>query len=401
MRRHRPDYWLVAISAFLLAVGLVVVYSISPGLAAEEGVAQSYFATRQLWSVLLGVAAFFVVARFVPLEMWRHWRVALLVLAVVAALAVRMFGEEVNGAYRWIQLGGFSFQAAELIKFALLVWVAGFLADRFKGGVLGDLKQTIWPLVAVLVAIGLVVGGLQSDFGSMAVMFAMIGAMIFVVGVPMRKLALFALAAVVLAAVAIIPFEYRQQRLATFFDPAQDCLTTGYQTCQALVTVGSGGMAGLGLGRSVQAYGYLPEAETDSIFAIYAEKFGFVGVALLLGLVLALLARIKRVGERVPDMFMRLVVVGVFAWFATQTVINIGSMLGLLPLKGITLPFISYGGTSVVFVMMAVGLVFMISRFVQYNTTDGRSQSGNIDSRADRRRFRGAYNSAAGRRPPA
>lgn len=399
-RRHRPDYWLVVISALLLSIGLVVVYSISPGLAAEQNVAQSYFVNHQLLVVGLGVLAFIIVAN-TPLATWKRLRIPLLVLAAVAALAVRLFGEEVNGAYRWIEIGGVSFQAAELIKFALLVWVAGFLSERLQSGALGDFKQTIVPLMASAAVIGVVVGGLQSDFGSMAVMLAMVGAMIFVAGVPLRRLLWFAAAAAALAAVAIIPFDYRQQRLATFFNPSQDCLTTGYQTCQALVTVGSGGLDGLGLGRSVQAYGYLPEAESDSIFAIYAEKFGFIGVAALLALFLALFTRIKRTAERSPDMFPRLLVVGIFAWFSMQSIINIGAMLGLLPLKGITLPFISYGGTSIVFVMIAVGLVFQISRYSLYNTSHGHTHTqggGKYDGSSNGRRFRGAYNSSVGRR---
>lgn len=400
-RRHRPDYWLVVISALLLAIGLVVVYSISPGLAIEEVVPQSYFINRQLIAVGLGVVAFAVVANL-PLSTWHKLQMPLLVLAVIVAFAVRIFGEEIYGAYRWIQIGGFSFQAAELIKFALLIAVAGFLVDRARRGVLTDFKQGLLPLLIVLGVIGIVVGGLQSDFGSMVVMYAMIGAMTFVAGMPMKKVGAFVLAVAVLGAIAIIPSDYRQQRLMTFFNPAQDCLNAGYQTCQALNAVGSGGLAGLGLGRSVQAYGYLPEAENDSIFAIYAEKFGFIGVAVLLALFLALFYRLKRIIDRAPSTFSRLIVVGVFVWLAAQSFINIGAMLGLLPLKGITLPFISYGGTSILFVMAALGVVFHISRYTLYNAaeeSDTRNGDINNDYRTNRRRVRGAYHPTFSRRP--
>jgi cell division protein FtsW len=325
----------------------------------------------------------------------------LLIAAIIAAFAVRLFGDEVNGAYRWIQVAGFSFQAAELIKFALLVWIAGFLTARWREGRLGDFRQTLRPLLIVLAAVGLVVGGLQSDFGSMAVMFAIIGAMTIVAGMPMSRILAFGAVVLLLFAVAILPFEYRQQRLMTFFSPAQDCLDAGYQSCQALNAVGSGGLAGLGLGRSVQAYGYLPEAENDSIFAIYAEKFGFIGVVVLLGLFLALFARIKRVVDRAPDMFTRLLVVGVFVWLSAQAVINIGAMLGLLPLKGITLPFISYGGTSVLFVMAALGVVFHISRYTLYSIPEetGQDNGGTRhDYSGDGRRVRGAYHANPGNR---
>src|SRR5690606_9843884 len=145
----------------------------------------------------------------------------------------------------------------------------------------------------------------------------------------------------------IVSTPYRRDRLMTFLHPERDCLNAGYQACQALIAVGSGGVLGLGLGNSVQAYGYLPEAANDSIFAILAEKFGFLGVVGLLVLLGTFFTRLKRIMERTPDLYTRLLITGVFVWLASQSIINIGAMLGLLPLKGITLPFISYGGTSV------------------------------------------------------
>lgn len=395
-RRHKPDYWLLVLSALLLAIGLIVVYSISPGLAVEKDVGQTYFINRQLIWAGLGLAAFFVVANM-PLVFWKRLQQPLLIIAALSAVIVRVFGEEVNGAYRWIQVGGFSFQPVELIKFALLIWVAAFLAQRIKEGTLSDFKQTLKPLLIAVAALVVVVAGVQSDFGSTAVMIAMMGAMVLIAGVPMKRLMAIGGVVLLLGTFAIVSSDYRQERLMTFLHPEQDCLNTGYQACQALIAVGSGGLVGLGLGRSVQAFGYLPEAENDSIFAIYAEKFGFLGVAVLLGLLLAFFSRIKRVIERAPDDFSRLIATGVLVWLSVQAIINIGAMIGLLPLKGITLPFISYGGTSVVFVMAAVGLVFHISRYTLYsvprsdrpdNVSGG---SGHNEDSRDRRRFRGAY----------
>jgi len=181
-------------------------------------------------------------------------------------------------------------------------------------------------------------------------------------------------------------------------------LTTGYQACQALIAVGSGGISGLGLGRSVQAYGYLPEAQNDSIFAIYAEKFGFIGVMVLLGLFVALFARLRLIIERAPDTFSRLVAAGVLAWLSVQMIINVGAMIGLLPLKGITLPFVSYGGTSVLFVGAALGLIFQISHYTSFSARNvqrgdgGQSRTNNDEDSDDGRRIRRAYHPDLSRR---
>jgi len=158
--------------------------------------------------------------------------------------------------------------------------------------------------------------------------------------------------------------------LTTFLHPEQNCQTTGYQECQALISVGSGGVLGLGLGYSVQAYGYLPEASNDSIFAIMAEKFGFIGTVSILVIYGFFVARLKRIAERVPDQFQRLLVIGVMTWLSIQMIINVGAMTGLLPLKGITLPLISQGGTSLIFLAAALGIVFQISRYTSYSVIE-------------------------------
>ena len=401
-RRHRPDYWLLVISALLLAVGLIVLYSISPGLAVEKSLPENYFVNKQLITVGLGIVAFMVTANM-PLVSWEKLQKPLLIAAAISVVAVRIFGEQVNGAYRWIHIGGLSFQSVELVKFALLVWLAGFLTARIRQGNLTDFRQTFRPLIIVLILLGVVVAGVQSDLGSTGVAVMMMATMAFVAGLPMKNIMLIGAGIVLVVILAVSTSQYRQHRLMTYLNPAQDCLTTGYQACQALIAVGSGGMVGLGLGNSVQAFGYLPEAENDSIFAIYAEKFGFVGVTVLLALFLAFFARIKRIMERAPDDFSRLLVTGIMVWLSTQTLINVGAMLGVLPLKGITLPFISYGGTSVVFVMALVGILHQISRYTLYSVPR-QSGAGLLSGRTRNedsgygRRVRGAYHPGAGGR---
>lgn len=371
VRKHRPDYILLILSLALLAIGVVVVYSISPALGKAHNVSGDTYVARQGIAIGLGLAAFFVTSR-IPIKTWQKFCIPLLVVAGVATLVAMIMPVDANyPAHRWIRLGSFSFQSVELLKFALLIWLAGLLGERVRNGTITDGTKTLKPLLLALGGIGFVVAGVQSDLGSMAVIIAMMGMMAFIAGMPMKKLLLVGLAVVMLVLIAVSTTPYRRDRLATFLNPTADCQNSGYQACQALISVGSGGMVGLGLGKSVQAYGYLPEAANDSIFAIYSEKFGFVGVSVLLGIFLAFFWRLKRIAERAPDHVSRLIVMGILAWLATQTIINVGAMLGLLPLKGITLPLVSYGGTSVVFILSALGVAFHISKYTTYAVQGG------------------------------
>jgi cell division protein FtsW len=292
-----------------------------------------------------------------------------------------------------VRLGGFTFQSVELVKFAILVWLAALLADRIRDGAIADSKKTFQPIVIALGIIGVVVAGLQSDLGSMGVLLVMMAAMVFVAGMPLKRLLIIGGIVLFAVTIAVASTPYRRERLQTFLNPAADCQDAGYQACQAMNAVGSGGMLGLGLGGSVEAYGYLPEASNDSIFAIYAEKFGFIGSIILLIIFGTLFSRIASIAERAPDHFSRLLVVGVLTWLSIQSIVNIGAMIGLLPLKGITLPFISSGGTSVVFVAAAIGIVFNVSHFTTLGTPRASSDNNRRDYDDSRhgRRLRGAY----------
>jgi cell division protein FtsW len=272
-RRHRPDYWLVALCVILLTIGLVVIFSISPALSAVTHVSNNYYVVKQLIAIVLGLAAF-VVAAHVPLAMWRQLAKPLLIVAACATLlAIIMPVNPSYPAHRWVRLGGLSFQSVELLKFAILVWLAGMLAERIRNGTIVNVQLTLKPLLIALAIIGVVVVGIQSDLGSMGVIVVIIGAMLFIAGMPLKKLAMILGIIVIglILSVSVIP--YRRERLIAYLHPSSNCQSSGYQACQAMIAVGSGGMAGLGLGSSVQAYGYLPEAANDSIFAIYAEKF--------------------------------------------------------------------------------------------------------------------------------
>ncbi|HET7673591.1 MAG TPA: putative lipid II flippase FtsW [Candidatus Saccharimonadales bacterium] len=400
-RKHKPDYWLVIVSFTLLLIGIVVVYSISPGLAAAQGVSEHYYVTKQLIALSLGVAGFIFFSSL-PLNTIKRFTKSLIWLSLLMIVAVQVFGQEANGAYRWIQVGGFSFQVAELVKFTLIVWLAGFLVERLAKDEIESSEKTLKPLVILVGLIGILIAGLESDLGSAGVMIAIVAVMGFSAGLPLKKIGIIAGIILILTTLAISTTPYRRDRLASFLSPAKDCQSEGYQSCQALIAVGSGGIFGLGLANGVQAYGYLPEAENDSIFAILGEKFGFIGTSAVIGLYAVLFARMRRTILRTADSFSRLVVIGVLAWLSTQTIINIGAMIGLLPLKGITLPLVSYGGTSLVFIMAALGVVFQISRYTSYSTIRNVSVStrkgGAVESPIGRRGQRRPYYASPGNR---
>lgn len=393
-RKHKPDYWLLALCLMLLAIGLIVIYAISPALSATLQVSNNYYVVRQLIAVALSIVAFAVTSR-VPIARWRTaYKPLLIVAGSLTLIALLTPTNPAYPAHRWIRLGSLSFQSVELLKFAVLVWLAGFLAQRIANGTIRDTKLTLKPLLIALGIVGVTVAYRQSDLGSFGVIIAMMTAMVFVAGMPFRKVLM--ISGIILLGLTLLvsATPYRRARLSSYLHPEADCQNAGYQACQALIGVGSGGLIGVGIGRSVQANGYVPEAANDSIFSIYAEVFGFLGSIILLVILMSLFARLTSIAERAPDDFSRLLVIGVLTWLSVQALINIGAMIGLLPLKGITLPFISYGGTSVVFVAAAIGLVFQVSRYTSYSAprimADTNRRYKDDNSRSGRR-LRGAY----------
>jgi len=400
-RRHKPDYWILVLTALFLLIGLVVVYSISPGLAASQHQSQGYFVSKQVLDVLLGLAAFSLAA-YLPSKWWLKAAKPLMLTALIGSIAVLLMPvDALYPAHRWIRLGGFSFQIAELIKLSLLVLTAGFLAEQWRRGKLAN-SSTLQPLLALLLAIAILVAKLQSDLGSAGVMVMMLALMAYAVGVPLRRVLFIGGIILIIVSLAVFSSGYRRERLNTFLHPQSHCQDASYQACQALISVGSGGLFGVGLGHSVQAYGYTPEASNDSIFAIIAEESGFIGTIAITALYGVFITRLKRIIAHTNDQFSRLLVVGVLAWLSTQMIINIGAMIGLLPLKGITLPLISQGGTSLIFLTAALGMVFQLSRYTSYSVTEPSSsltEGVNAYYRFDGRGLRRPHNPTLVTRP--
>lgn len=396
-RKHKPDYWLVIICSILLLIGVIVVYAIGPALQITTHLSSSYYTSRQGIAILLCLVAFLITSS-ISINTWKKLYKPLGIAALGATLlAIVLPVNPSYPAHRWVRLGGLSFQSVELVKFVIIIWLAAFLANAIRNNTITDFKKTLLPILIAVGAIGLLIAGIQSDLGSMGVIVAVMAAMAYVAGLPLKRIAIIGFIIVLGLILAVSAIPYRRARLETYLHPSSNCQNaSGYQACQALIAVGSGGIFGLGLGHSVQAYGYEPEADNDSIFAIYAETFGFFGCAVLLALFAVLFARLKKIAEYTQDDFSRLIVIGVLTWLSIQTIINVGAMIGLLPLKGITLPFISYGGTSIIFSAAAIGIVFQISRYTSYNLpqidpNEDSSRRQVNDNRLDGRRVRGAY----------
>jgi cell division protein FtsW len=398
VRRHRGDFMIVLFMSILMLLGLVVIYSISPALtqrinSAGNNLDQNHFMYRQVAYLAVGVLAF-VAASLVPINLWRKYQSKLLIAGLVLCMVpIVARGTALslctNGACRWIDLGFVSLQPAEIVKFALLIFLAGFLAARIQQGKLNSPNETLWPLAIVMGLISLIVIVLQKDLGTGIAIFGIAVTMLYVAGLNMKYFGIAILAVAALGLVFTVTSPHRIERVATFFNgAADDSSGTGYHINQALIAVGSGGFTGKGLGRSIQAFGYLPEAANDSIFAIFAEKFGFVGTVAVLGIFAALLLRLLKVMDNAGNEYQRLLVAGVFGWVFTHSMVNVGAMLGIFPLTGITLPFLSFGGTSLLFIMGALGLALNASRYTVHRDPKSSSDQGG-GSYEDRRSRRG------------
>lgn len=405
-RRHRPDMLLLLFLSILLLLGLVVIYAISPALTARmggENLDQNMFMYRQLVYLGLGSAAFTATA-LVPISFWTKMQGKLLVGAIILGalpflLQATPIGLCANDACRWIDLGFISFQPAEIMKFALVIFLAGFLAVRSQQGKLNDLHETLIPAGLILLVMAIVVIGLQKDLGTGITIVAIVMTMLFVAGMKAKLLALAVAGCMVLGTVFTLIAPHRIERILTFVqheDSTSDAM--GYHINQALIAVGSGGLTGKGLGQSVQAFGYLPEAANDSIFAILAEKFGFLGTVAVLAVFAALFMRILAIMDHTADPMLRLIVAGVFGWVFSHTVVNIGAMLGIFPLTGITLPFVSFGGTSLLFMLSALGLVFQISRYTNHSKPSDNQKRGGVYDYRERGRGFGRTRDAGTRR---
>jgi cell division protein FtsW len=354
------DTWLLIPVLLLVASGLVMVGSSSIAVAESHGVSSYYYLLRHLIYVVFGLMLA-MSFRGIPIAFLERISKPMMLLSALVLLLVFIpgLGRTVNGSARWISLGIANFQVVEAVKIMVIIWMAGYLVRRAE-----MVKIRFFDTLKPLLLAGMLTGILliQPDMGSAAVITAIVGGMVWLAGAAWRHILLLGMMALpVFGFAAMEP--YRLQRIVSFMNPWADPYNSGFQLTQALIAVGRGEVFGVGLGASIQKLFYLPEAHTDFIFAVLAEEFGLLGVIFILTLFMLLVARIMIIGlmaHRAGRPFAGNVAYGIGLWIGLQALVSMGVNLGVLPTKGLTLPLISSGGSSVLMTFLALGIVFRI-----------------------------------------
>lgn len=353
------DPWIATAAVLLLAIGAVIVFSASSVRAMTESGSASAYLTRHLGSIALGALVCAICMR-VPVETWSRLAYPLLLLSVCLLILVYIpgFGRRVNGALRWIQAGPLSFQPGELAKLAVIVYLAHSLAkkrEKVSSFSIGFLPHVI--VTSAIVALILV----QPDLGTSAVIYGTLGVMMFVAGTRIGYL--------VLAVVAALPVGYHYvatrphawARLLVFLNPEQYKQDIGYQVWESIISFGSGGAFGIGLGQGAGKLHFLPESHTDFIFAVIGQELGFAGAGLVLVLFGVIVGRGLWIASKMPCRFPMFITFGIASWLGLQALVNMAVVVALLPTKGLTLPFVSYGRSSIVVAMVALGILLRAS----------------------------------------
>ncbi len=359
--RIKVDKPFLVITVILVVAGFFIFSSASLGLLAKQSSNYSSVAFSQtVLGLFLGTLALIVASRL-DYKIWKKTAFYLLIVAVILNILVLIpaIGFEHGGARRWLMVGGQSFQPSEILKFAFIVYFAAWAA-----GAKDRMKSFKWGFLPLIVLLGLC-GGLllmQPDTDTFMVIVVTGMAMFIAAGGRWKNVLLMILAGVIGLTFLAFTRPYVMQRIQTFLNPTTDALGSSYQIQQSLIAIGSGGLFGTGFGQSVQKFTYLPEPVGDSIFAVAGEEFGFVGSVLLIAIFVLFAVRGLKIAANLPDTFGRLVVVGIVIMIISQAFVNIGAMLGLLPLSGITLPFVSHGGTSLFISLFEIGVILSISK---------------------------------------
>jgi cell division protein FtsW len=351
--------WLVLA---LLFIGLVTISSAGISVSQSKfGDPYHYFKHQLFYGAIPGLVAMFVASK-VNYNLWKKMAIPFFIFAVISLIAVLISGHglELKGAKRWIMLGPISVQPTEMVKLAVIVYLASLLTK--KGKMIKDFSEGLVPFAVIIGIIGVLIIA-QPDVGSFGAIAFIALAMFFLAGASLKHIAGLIILGIIGLISAIKLEPYRMNRFLAFMDPTIDPQGIGWQVKQAAIAVGNGGIFGVGLGHSHQKFSYLPEVVGDSIFAIIAEEVGMIGAGIVVILFIALAFRGFLLAKRAPDRFSSLLIMGISLWIIFQALINIMAIIGLMPLTGITLPFISYGSTSLIFVLIGSGIVLNISRY--------------------------------------
>jgi cell division protein FtsW len=355
------DPVMLSIGLALLMGGLVILASASISVSDNAVGDPFYYLQRQVIAALIGAAAAFI-CLFIPMSVWRNLGplMLLIALALLVVVLIPGVGYAVNGSTRWLRIGVMNIQVSEPARLCLILYISGYLVRQNKS-LREQFSGFLRPMLVLSLACGLLLA--EPDFGAAIVLLATALAMLFVAGARIRDFLLFFCATIVAMVALAITSPYRLQRLTAFLDPWSDPFNSGFQLTQSLIAIGRGEWFGVGLGSSVQKLFYLPEAHTDFVFAVFAEEFGLFGSLLLIALFFGLLWRVFKLSIRAANaerFFEAYLTVGLGTWLGLQAFINVGVNMGLLPTKGLTLPLISYGRSSLIIAMISIGLLLRV-----------------------------------------
>ncbi|TCZ81276.1 putative lipid II flippase FtsW [Paenibacillus albiflavus] len=356
--RGRPDYLLLFVTILLVGFGLVMIFSASWPKAVFNHETPWYYVHRQGLFASVGLL-FMLICMNIPFRVWKKAGPLLLVTSLLLLCLVLIGGGNINGATRWFVIGGFNFQPTEFTKFAIIVYLSALISK--KGEHFRSFKKGLLPIILMIGLILLLVY-LQPDFGTVLILLSITCTIIIVGGADLRQLFTLSLGLVPVFIYLAINKSYRLRRISSFLNPFDDISDSGYQLSQSLYAMGHGGFTGTGLGLSVQKLFYLPEAHTDFIFAIVGEELGFIGTFSLVIIYFLYIWRGFTAAIKCNDLFGVMLGMGVITLIFTQFVLNIGAVTGSLPITGVPLPFISYGGSSLILSMACTGILLSISR---------------------------------------
>lgn len=356
-KRKGFDYGLLVVVLLLVIIGLIILYSTSAYNGRVKFQDSFYYLKKQAFATSLGLALMYVMAN-VDYHFWKKFAIPAYFLAILLGVAVLLFGDEYNGSKRWLSFGPLSFQPSEFAKIAVILFLACMIEKYVRH--MKKMKTLLLIMVSLLPIVGLV----GASNLSTAIIILGIGVVLVFVASPLyAQFVWLAVTGVGFLTIFLAVESYRLERLAIWRNP--EAYEKGYQTLQGLYAIGSGGLFGRGIGNSVQKLGFVPEAQNDMIFSIVCEEWGLVGASFVIVLFLLLIWRFFVVATRAKDLFGSLIATGAMAHMMIQVILNIAVVTNTIPNTGITLPFVSYGGTSVLFLLFEMGLVLSVSRMVQ------------------------------------